>query len=156
MSIRISPATFVFKGPLTSRLVRRMRIENNGHRFLAFKIKTTSPKSYGVLPTNGIISPNSEQVILVKKFAIKQEPDITLKFNDKFMVLIAYVDIADIKKSIDSMWQQIETRPDQAIKSVLIPCLYQGTVTDTSSISSSPAVFEVNDQFHDIYIKIFV
>ncbi|CEP16310.1 hypothetical protein [Parasitella parasitica] len=100
MPIRISPTTLVFKRPLTTRHVRKMHITNDGLKYLAFKVKTTSLKSYGVLPSSGIISPNSKQTILVKKFALKQEPDIAVKCNDKFKILIAYADANDINRSI--------------------------------------------------------
>lgn len=101
-----------------------MHIKNNGLKSIAFKVMTTTSKSYSVSPKFGFINSKSEVSIsgkiilwhiiinkdkyltdywLVTKLAMQQEPDINVQCNDKFLLLLTYVDSTDINIPVDNV-----------------------------------------------------
>ncbi|CAK7340856.1 unnamed protein product [Dovyalis caffra] len=76
-----------------------IRLTNNTHHNVAFKVKTTSPKKYCVRPNVGIIDPKSTCEFIVTMQAQKvAPPDMACK--DKFLIQSTVVPIGTTEKDI--------------------------------------------------------
>ncbi|KAK3418478.1 hypothetical protein EUGRSUZ_H04423 [Eucalyptus grandis] len=62
-----------------------IRLVNRSHQYVAFKVKTTSPKKYSVRPNAGIIAPESSCKFNVKMQAQRTAP-ADMKCKDKFLI----------------------------------------------------------------------
>nr|CAB3482203.1 unnamed protein product [Digitaria exilis] len=62
-----------------------MQLSNPSNDYIAFKVKTTSPKKYSVRPNLGVVLPRSTCDVLVTMQA-QQEPPRDMQCKDKFLV----------------------------------------------------------------------
>ncbi|XP_010531829.1 PREDICTED: vesicle-associated protein 2-2 isoform X2 [Tarenaya hassleriana] len=62
-----------------------VQLTNAIHHYVAFKIKTTSPKKYCVRPNVGIVAPNSSYEFTVIMQAFKEAP-LDMVCKDKFLI----------------------------------------------------------------------
>lgn len=80
----IQPRELKFIVELKKQSSCSVRLFNKSNHYVAFKIKTTSPKKYCVRPNTGVIEPKSTCNFLVTMQAQRVLPDMTCK--DKFLV----------------------------------------------------------------------
>ncbi|XP_018450260.2 vesicle-associated protein 2-2 isoform X1 [Raphanus sativus] len=81
----IQPRTLKFVVDLKKQSTCVVQLTNTTHLFVAFKVKTTSPKKYCVRPNVGVVAPNSSCEFSVIMQAFKEPPpDMVCK--DKFLI----------------------------------------------------------------------
>ncbi|CAN7096845.1 vesicle-associated protein 2-2 [Brassica rapa] len=81
----IQPRTLKFPVDLKKQTTCMVLLTNTTDRFVAFKVKTTSPKKYCVRPNVGVVAPNSSCEFSVIMQAFK-EPPLDLACKDKFLI----------------------------------------------------------------------
>ncbi|CAI9102415.1 OLC1v1000680C2 [Oldenlandia corymbosa var. corymbosa] len=77
-----------------------VQLFNKSRHYVAFKVKTTSPKKYCVKPNTGIMEPKSTFSFEVTMQAPRVAPDMTSK--DKFLVQSTVVDAGTTEEEITS------------------------------------------------------
>lgn len=81
----IQPRTLRFAVQLKKQSSCDVQLTNTTHHYVAFKVKTTSPKKYCVRPNVGIVAPNSSCEFTVIMQAFK-EPPSDMVCKDKFLI----------------------------------------------------------------------
>ncbi|KAL0005747.1 hypothetical protein SO802_013308 [Lithocarpus litseifolius] len=95
----IQPKELKFIFELKKHSSCSVRLANNTHHCVAFKVKTTSPKKYCVRPNVGIISPKSTCEFTVTMQAQRTAPpDMVCK--DKFLIQSTIVPVGTIDEDI--------------------------------------------------------
>lgn len=83
--INIQPAELKFPFELKKQIQCSLRLVNVTSEYVAFKVKTTSPKKYCVRPNTGVVPPQSSAEVTVTMQAQREAPpDMVCK--DKFLV----------------------------------------------------------------------
>lgn len=83
--VEVQPRELKFTFELKKQSSCTVHLVNKSNEYVAFKIKTTSPKRYSVKPNSGVILPRSSCDFTVAMQAMKTAPpDMQLK--DKFLV----------------------------------------------------------------------
>ncbi|KAL0697472.1 hypothetical protein Bca4012_053594 [Brassica carinata] len=83
--LEIQPRTLKFVVDLKKQSTCVVQLTNTTHLFVAFKVKTTSPKKYCVRPNVGVVAPKSTCEFSVIMQAFKEPPqDMVCK--DKFLI----------------------------------------------------------------------
>ncbi|XP_062144903.1 vesicle-associated protein 2-2-like [Alnus glutinosa] len=83
--LEIQPKELKFIFELKKHSSCSVRLANNTHSYVAFKVKTTSPKKYCVRPNVGIISPKSSCDFSVTMQAQRTAPP-DMACRDKFLI----------------------------------------------------------------------
>ncbi|VAI58958.1 unnamed protein product [Triticum turgidum subsp. durum] len=107
----IDPNELRFAFELKKQISCSLHLTNRTDQYIAFKVKTTSPKKYCVRPNNGIVAPRSTFDVLVTMQAQREAPP-DMQCRDKFLVQSAVVsqDIApkdingDMSPKNRAMW----------------------------------------------------
>ncbi|KAM3388192.1 hypothetical protein ACQJBY_010766 [Aegilops geniculata] len=86
----IEPLELRFPFEFMKQISCSMELTNKTDDYLAFKVKTTSPKKYCVRPNSGIVPPRSTSSVVVTMQALKQAPP-DMQCKDKFLVQSAVV-----------------------------------------------------------------
>ncbi|UKJ89717.2 vesicle-associated membrane protein [Theileria orientalis] len=87
--LKVTPAdTIEFPLVLYTPLTTVMKLENVSNEFVAFKIKTTSPKGYLVRPSTGVIKPTETQEVQIILQPLTEHPKAV---NDRFLVQFVVV-----------------------------------------------------------------
>ncbi|KAM4119365.1 hypothetical protein ACJW30_03G052900 [Castanea mollissima] len=95
----IQPKELKFIFELKKHSSCSVRLANNTHHYVAFKVKTTSPKKYCVRPNVGVISPKSTCEFTVTMQAQRTAPpDMVCK--DKFLIQSTSVPAGTIDEDI--------------------------------------------------------
>ncbi|CAN8311715.1 unnamed protein product [Cochlearia groenlandica] len=81
----IQPRTLEFVVDLKKQTSCVVQLTNTTHHFVAFKVKTTSPKKYCVRPNVGVVAPKSSYEFTVIMQAFK-EPPADMVCKDKFLI----------------------------------------------------------------------
>uniref|UniRef100_A0A453P641 MSP domain-containing protein n=2 Tax=Aegilops tauschii subsp. strangulata TaxID=200361 RepID=A0A453P641_AEGTS len=79
-----------FSLELKKQISCSLHLTNRTDQYIAFKVKTTSPKKYCVRPNNGIVAPRSTFDVLVTMQAQREAPP-DMQCRDKFLVQSAVV-----------------------------------------------------------------
>ncbi|CBZ50666.1 vesicle-associated membrane protein-associated protein A, related [Neospora caninum Liverpool] len=83
--LRITPEKVIeFPVVLFSSSTVELHLENTADTFVAFKIKTTAPKSYLVRPSTGIIPRGGKEVVHIVLQPLSEEP--TRPCSDRFLI----------------------------------------------------------------------
>ncbi|GMJ11269.1 vamp/synaptobrevin-associated protein 27-2 [Hibiscus trionum] len=99
--LEIEPKELEFKFILKKQCSCSVRITNNTDQYVAFKVKTTSPKKYCVRPNVGIIMPKSICDFTVTMQAqLEAPPDMIC--GDKFLIQSTVVPVGTIDADITS------------------------------------------------------
>ncbi|CAO2832701.1 unnamed protein product [Amaranthus hypochondriacus] len=99
--LEIQPRELKFVVELNKQSKCTIRLVNKTDQWLAFKVKTTSPKKYCVRPNVGVFQPKSVHEFVVIMQAIKTAPvDLTCK--DKFLVQSTIVPEGTLEEHITS------------------------------------------------------
>ncbi|GLT75041.1 hypothetical protein SLA2020_467950 [Shorea laevis] len=97
--LEIQPRELQFVFELKKQLSCSVRLTNNTHNNVAFKVKTTSPKKYSVRPNVGVITPKSKCDFIVTMQAQREVPaDMTCK--DKFLIQSTIVPVGTTDEDI--------------------------------------------------------
>uniref|UniRef100_A0A0A9G9E3 MSP domain-containing protein n=1 Tax=Arundo donax TaxID=35708 RepID=A0A0A9G9E3_ARUDO len=81
----IEPLELRFPFETKKQISCSMQLTNRTDEYIAFKVKTTSPKKYCVRPNSGIVPPRSTSDIIVTMQAQKEAPP-DMQCKDKFLV----------------------------------------------------------------------
>ncbi|CAL0311640.1 unnamed protein product [Lupinus luteus] len=83
--ISISPDELRFHFELDKQTFCDLKVANNTESYVAFKVKTTSPKKYFVRPNTGVIQPWDSCIIRVTLQAQREYPP-DMQCKDKFLL----------------------------------------------------------------------
>ncbi|PON73967.1 Vesicle-associated membrane-protein-associated protein [Parasponia andersonii] len=83
--LEIQPKELKFTIELKKPSSCSVRLANNTNNYVAFKVKTTSPKRYCVRPNVGIVMPNSAYDFIVTMQMLRTPPQ-DLDCKDKFLI----------------------------------------------------------------------
>lgn len=86
----IEPLELCFPFETKKQISCSMQLANRTDGYIAFKVKTTSPKKYCVRPNSGIVPPRSTSDVIVTMQAQKEVPP-GMQCKDKFLVQSAVV-----------------------------------------------------------------
>lgn len=99
--LQIDPPHLTFVFELKKHSCCLVHLTNNASHYVAFKVKTTSPKKYSVRPTVGILNPHGTCDFTVTMQAQRTAPP-DLNCKDKFLVQSAVVSSETTQDEITS------------------------------------------------------
>eukprot|EP00270_Netrium_digitus_P010620 TRINITY_DN329_c0_g1_i2.p1 TRINITY_DN329_c0_g1~~TRINITY_DN329_c0_g1_i2.p1 ORF type:complete len:254 (+),score=59.63 TRINITY_DN329_c0_g1_i2:280-1041(+) len=100
--LSVQPGELKFSFELRKQASASMRLVNLTSDYVAFKVKTTSPKKYCVRPNTGIVPPQSSAEVTVTMQGQKEAPS-DMQSKDKFLiqsVVVSSVGNAAVPKSV--------------------------------------------------------
>uniref|UniRef100_A0A7I4CL69 MSP domain-containing protein n=1 Tax=Physcomitrium patens TaxID=3218 RepID=A0A7I4CL69_PHYPA len=83
--LSIQPGELKFPFELKKQISSSLRLVNSTDDYVAFKVKTTSPKKYCVRPNTGVVQPHSSADVTVTMQAQREAPP-DMQCKDKFLV----------------------------------------------------------------------
>ncbi|XP_077240557.1 vesicle-associated protein 2-2-like isoform X2 [Tasmannia lanceolata] len=99
--LEIQPRELKFTFELKKQSSCSVQLVNNFNRYVAFKVKTTSPKTYCVRPNTGVILPKSTcDFTVIMQAQRVAPPDMQLK--DKFLIQSTVVPFGSTMEDITS------------------------------------------------------
>ncbi|EEH18476.1 hypothetical protein PABG_07537 [Paracoccidioides brasiliensis Pb03] len=103
-----------FQRPFTREVSQTLTIENNNTEPVAFKVKTTAPKSYCVRPNSGRIGAGESVDVQVLLQAMKED-NAVVHTKDKFLVQSVTVSTDKDFSNVSSIWQHVEQTSKSSI-----------------------------------------
>ncbi|THU69068.1 hypothetical protein C4D60_Mb08t10470 [Musa balbisiana] len=97
--LEIDPLELQFPFELKKQISCSLQLANKSDDYVAFKVKTTSPKKYCVRPNAGVVLPRSTCVVIVTMQAQREAPP-DMQCKDKFLVQSVIVDQGATTKDI--------------------------------------------------------
>ncbi|PKA51002.1 Vesicle-associated protein 1-3 [Apostasia shenzhenica] len=135
--VEIEPRELKFTFKLKKQSSCLVRLSNKTDEYVAFKVKTTSPKRYCVRPNTGIIQPLSACNFIVTMQAQRTAPpDMQLK--DKFLVQSTAVPNGTIDADIFPTFFSKEN--DRYIEECKLRVVLESSVVKDSPASEEPLV----------------
>lgn len=114
----ISPSDIVLFDDVPRKTsVCYVTFKNVTSRRVAFKIRTTSPKSYNVKPNNGVIMPNEEKKIEFFMQPVEEVPS-SKKQQDKFMIMAIDINQDFDVSRLAEVWKDLPENQVQQVKLV--------------------------------------
>ncbi|KAG6837190.1 hypothetical protein H0H93_013417 [Arthromyces matolae] len=105
MSVSLTPSSSLgFKRPLTQNVKRNLTVTNHNSLPVAFKVKTTAPKTYCVRPNSGRIEPGESLDVSVMLQALKDEPALNFKCKDKFLIQSTLITPEKETMNLSDIW----------------------------------------------------
>ncbi|EOA37903.1 hypothetical protein CARUB_v10009369mg [Capsella rubella] len=140
----IQPPTLKFVVDLKKQSSCVVQLTNKTHHYVAFKVKTTSPKKYCVRPNVGVVAPKSSCEFSVIMQAFKDPPpDMVCK--DKFLIQSTAVPADTTDEDITaSMFSKVEGKHIEENK-LRVTLVKPSDLPELSPINGTPtqeAVFE--------------
>ncbi|EPS62059.1 hypothetical protein M569_12733, partial [Genlisea aurea] len=83
--LEIKPLELQFPFEVKKQISCSLLLTNNGDDYVAFKVKTTNPKTYCVKPNTGLVLPHSTSDVIVTMQAQKEAPP-DMQCKDKFLL----------------------------------------------------------------------
>ncbi|KAF8598456.1 PapD-like protein [Ceratobasidium sp. AG-I] len=154
MSVQLSPSNQLgFNRPLTQIVRRTLTVTNHNTQPVAFKVKTTAPKLYCVRPNSGTIEPGQSVDVQVLLQAMREDPPLSHKCKDKFLVQSMLITSDRLSKSASEMWvfDDNETAPQihqQKIKVAYLPP--EGQVLEEEDIGHASTMTEGETRFDTV------
>lgn len=94
-------------GPYNRPSVVPVKLTNTCNQVIAYKVKTTAPKMYSVLPTHGFVQPKADAEITITLTVPSAELDtFATKNRHKFLVQIAYGPQNDLIITPEAYWKE--------------------------------------------------
>ncbi|PCH40228.1 VAMP-associated protein [Wolfiporia cocos MD-104 SS10] len=123
MSVALTPSNSLgFNRPLTQHVKRSLAITNNNDQPVAFKVKTTAPKTYCVRPNSGRVEPGETVEVQVMLQAMKEEPPLNVKCKDKFLIQSTLISSEKESMSLQDIWNDVtEEVHSQKIRVTYLP-----------------------------------
>eukprot|EP01017_Pseudomicrothorax_dubius_P028303 TRINITY_DN3357_c0_g1_i1.p1 TRINITY_DN3357_c0_g1~~TRINITY_DN3357_c0_g1_i1.p1 ORF type:complete len:303 (-),score=64.84 TRINITY_DN3357_c0_g1_i1:22-930(-) len=122
-------------------------VTNKTSKRVAFKIRTTAPKSYTVNPNHSVLGPHSSETINITMMPMELSVD-SAPLNDKFQVqAIEVEDLTDHTK-LNDLWRtvsessshvQVLKLPVKLVRGEYIPSIDEASPHEESSFIVSPA-----------------
>ncbi|EER43561.1 MSP domain-containing protein [Histoplasma capsulatum var. duboisii H88] len=103
-----------FHRPFNREVSQTLTIENNNDEPVAFKVKTTAPKSYCVRPNSGRIGAGERVDVQVLLQAMKDDRSVGAS-KDKFLVQSVAVSTDKDFSNVSSIWQHVEQTSKSSI-----------------------------------------
>ncbi|QSS63725.1 MSP domain-containing protein [Histoplasma capsulatum] len=100
--------------PFNREVSQTLTIENNNDEPVAFKVKTTAPKSYCVRPNSGRIGAGERIDVQVLLQAMKDDKSVGAS-KDKFLVQSVAVSTDKDFSNVSSIWQHVEQTSKSSI-----------------------------------------
>jgi hypothetical protein len=97
--LSIQPGELKFPFELKKQISSSLRLINSSDSYVAFKVKTTSPKKYCVRPNNGIVLPQSSADVTVTMQAQREAPP-DMQCKDKFLVQSVVTSVGSSPKDV--------------------------------------------------------
>jgi len=97
--LQVTPPELKFRFELRKQIPSSLSLYNPTSNYVAFKVKTTSPKKYCVRPNTGMVAPGNTTEVTVIMQQQKETPPDLAACKDKFLVQSVIVD--DVKESTD-------------------------------------------------------
>ncbi|XP_072983449.1 vesicle-associated protein 1-2-like isoform X1 [Typha latifolia] len=98
-ALRIEPSELKFPFEVKKQISCSLQLSNKIDDYVAFKVKTTSPKKYCVRPNSGIVPPQSTFDVIVTMQAQREAPP-DMQCKDKFLVQSVVVSAGATAKDI--------------------------------------------------------
>ncbi|TVU15062.1 hypothetical protein EJB05_38564 [Eragrostis curvula] len=83
--LEIEPLELQFPFEINKQISCPMQLTNGTDHYIAFKVKTTSPKKYCVRPNSGVVPPRSTSHVIVS-MQVQREAPPDMQCKDKFLV----------------------------------------------------------------------
>ncbi|QRV77312.1 hypothetical protein RhiJN_05327 [Ceratobasidium sp. AG-Ba] len=154
MSVQLNPSNQLgFNRPLTQVVRRTLTVTNHNPQPVAFKVKTTAPKLYCVRPNSGVIEPGDSVDVQVLLQAMREDPPLSHKCKDKFLVQSMIITPDRQSKSPHDMWifDEDEKAPQihqQKIKVAYLPP--EGQVLEEEDIGHTSTMTEGEMRFDTV------
>ncbi|CAK9218139.1 unnamed protein product [Sphagnum jensenii] len=97
--LSIQPGELKFPFELKKQISSSLRLVNSSENYVAFKVKTTSPKKYCVRPNTGIVLPQSSAEVTVTMQAQREAPP-DMQCKDKFLVQSVIAPVGSSPKDV--------------------------------------------------------
>ncbi|KAJ1387477.1 Vesicle-associated membrane-protein-associated protein [Sesbania bispinosa] len=97
----IEPSELEFIFELKKQSSCSVQLSNNTHHYVAFKVKTTSPKKYSVRPNVGVLAPKATCEFIVTMQAQRVAPE-DMVCKDKFLVQSTLVSAETTSEDVTS------------------------------------------------------
>ncbi|KAH8971282.1 hypothetical protein BDL97_02G132600 [Sphagnum fallax] len=97
--LSIQPGELKFPFELKKQISSSLRLVNSSENYVAFKVKTTSPKKYCVRPNTGIVLPQSSADVTVTMQAQREAPP-DMQCKDKFLVQSVIAPVGSSPKDV--------------------------------------------------------
>lgn len=141
MSVELSPSGQLgFHRPLTQLVKVTLSVANNNHQPVAFKVKTTAPKSFCVRPNSGRIEPGERVEVQVLLQPMKEEPVPGAKCRDKFLVQSTIITPDREHTTLQELWAAVEAEAKQgkegAVHEQKIRCAYLPPLDGSGTLAS--------------------
>ncbi|EGN98243.1 hypothetical protein SERLA73DRAFT_183174 [Serpula lacrymans var. lacrymans S7.3] len=127
MSVHLTPNNALgFNRPFTQLVKRFLTVTNNNAQPIAFKVKTTAPKLYCVRPNSGRIEPGESVDVSVMLQPMKEEPPLSLKCKDKFLIQSTLITPEKETKGLQDIWNVTDATEEwkvyqQKLRVVFLP-----------------------------------
>jgi len=92
------PKNLIFQRPFNSQKTRTLRIRNITETTIVFKVKTTAPNNYIVVPNCGSVKSNEIMEIKINRNPTNEEFPPDFKCKDKFLVQSMKINDDEIEK----------------------------------------------------------
>lgn len=117
----IQPSELKFPYELRKQSSCSMQLTNKTDQYIAFKVKTTSPKRYCVRPNAGVVLPNSVCNVTVTMQAHKEAP-ADMQCKDKFLIQSVVVPRGTTNKDITA--EMFNRKDDKIVHEVKLRVVY--------------------------------
>ncbi|XP_074581796.1 vesicle-associated protein 1-3-like [Curcuma longa] len=138
--LKIYPSELKLPFEVKKQSTCSMQLTNKTDHYVAYKVKTTSPKKYSVRPNMGIVQPRSSVSITVTMQAQKEAPP-DLQCKDKFLIQsVAADDGATTKDITTEMFNKVPGKVVEEFKLrvIYIPANPPSPVPEESEEGGSP------------------
>jgi hypothetical protein len=154
MSVQLNPSNQLgFNRPLTQVVRRTLTVTNHNPQPIAFKVKTTAPKLYCVRPNSGVIEPGDSVDVQVLLQAMREDPPLSHKCKDKFLVQSMILSPDRLSKSAHDMWVFDEDEKPPQIHQQKIKVAYlppEGQVLEEEDIGQASTMTEGEIRFDTV------
>eukprot|EP00475_Leptophrys_vorax_P036099 TRINITY_DN6035_c0_g1_i1.p1 TRINITY_DN6035_c0_g1~~TRINITY_DN6035_c0_g1_i1.p1 ORF type:complete len:251 (-),score=35.66 TRINITY_DN6035_c0_g1_i1:200-952(-) len=113
--LSVQPSELKFPFELRKQVSTSLRLVNVTSEYVAFKVKTTSPKKYCVRPNTGLVPPQSSTEVVVTMQAQKEMPP-DLQCKDKFLVQSVLVPASASKDTSQDFFNKENGRQVHEVK----------------------------------------
>jgi len=148
MSVEIDPAEQLeFNRPFTQQVARYLKVRNPHDSAVAYKVKTTAPRSYCVRPNSGRIEPGQEIEVQVLLQAMKVDVPLDMKCKDKFLLQTTSIKDAPADANLTDLWAQIEKDvvdgniPKDSIQQRKIKCVWGPPIGSDGTSQQAPPTY---------------
>ncbi|KAK1303854.1 Vesicle-associated protein 1-3 [Acorus calamus] len=145
--LNVQPTELKFPFELKRQSSCSLQLTNKTDQYVAFKVKTTSPKKYCVRPNTGIVMPGMTCIVTVIMQAQKEAPP-SMQSKDKFLLQSVVVDAgATIKDLTPELFNKTHGKIVEEVKLrvIYIPANPPSPVPEESEEGSSPRSSSVDN-----------